>query len=244
MSVRSVPRTRRCAFTVSRQSLDWLDGTRSASIGAQNHMIIYALVAAAVRNRRHCRRHRVAASRHRSRGTGPAPCWTARRHARRGITRRMVGLYVRAPRYVISADRASATRKAEHRVSRASRARRDRTDDAATRPSARRAPASRPASPRQACGQDEAGDPIPARYRRSGRLPAEAWHPGTAARARGTGRRPAPGAGGPAREVPQARQRSARAESTWRSSARSSPSWPGQVIDADGAFGEIRREWR
>lgn len=31
-----------------------------------------------------------------------------------GVTRRMVGLYVRAPRYVISADQATATRKAEH----------------------------------------------------------------------------------------------------------------------------------
>jgi hypothetical protein len=31
-----------------------------------------------------------------------------------GVTRRMVGLYVRAPRYVISADQAAETRKAEH----------------------------------------------------------------------------------------------------------------------------------
>jgi len=31
-----------------------------------------------------------------------------------GVTRRMVGLYVRAPRYVISADQATAPRKAEH----------------------------------------------------------------------------------------------------------------------------------
>jgi hypothetical protein len=32
-----------------------------------------------------------------------------------GVTRRMVGLYVRAPRYVIRDDQATVTRKAEHR---------------------------------------------------------------------------------------------------------------------------------
>lgn len=31
-----------------------------------------------------------------------------------GVTRRMVGLYVRAPRYVISTDQATATGKAGH----------------------------------------------------------------------------------------------------------------------------------
>ncbi len=31
-----------------------------------------------------------------------------------GVTRRLVGLYVRAPRYVLRADQATATRKAEH----------------------------------------------------------------------------------------------------------------------------------